>query len=471
MKRAITFLLVFFVGILFSQQSSAQKDLLKKTNENFHLLKKNPEKAFRNAQEIEKVAIKINAEEAELSALSTECGYYKTKSDFEKLLTTTKSLSQKAELYGLPTYQAIAKKYLFEAYIFSGLPDKALTELQNGLEMINKVPEDSLAIMTKANLLIAYSNYYLNKKDYKNQLKYLKLSGKEARKLADGNHKKRWLYVYYANISMAYQYIDLDSAKYYAELSLANKNKNFENYNEAEALSLSVLGEVAMKKGNYEKAISYFKNSEKLSGYKNHLNIETLYDNIINVYQKLGKKDSVQFYQSKKDSLNLTISKNQNKSLHQLLDEKDHNAYKNYIYVFVFIVFLMAVILFFVLRKNRILARQEKNSQHYLERNSEKSHGEDYTKLLEMLKNNDPAFMVYFNEVYPGFSSKLEKINPKMTPAETEFCTLLKLKIPTKEISKYKYIELQTVRNKKYLIRKKLQIPPDMDIYKWFDNL
>lgn len=78
--------------------------------------------------------------------------------------------------------------------------------------------------------------------------------------------------------------------------------------------------------------------------------------------------------------------------------------------------------------------------------------------------------MANFVEAFPDFSQKLLSINPKLVQSEIEFCALLKLKIHTKDISVYKNIEVKTVRNKKYLIRKKLNIPDGIDIYQWFED-
>lgn len=96
---------------------------------------------------------------------------------------------------------------------------------------------------------------------------------------------------------------------------------------------------------------------------------------------------------------------------------------------------------------------------------------DSHVKLIELVKENNPAFLMYFEEVYPGFSDKLLKINPKINQTELEFCALLKLKMPTKEIAKYKFIAPKTVQNKRYLIRKKLNIPQAIDTYQWFEEL
>lgn len=473
MKNMIKYLLaVFLLGStsLFSQSlQKAQDDLLKRANENAALIKTEPEKSFQEAKKIEQEAQKINAKKAELRSIENQFIYYKRNNNFEKMITTAQSLSQKAENYKEPVFLLSGKIYLFEAYMFSGLDEKAFLQLEEGEKVLNKIHnEDVLSIVTKANFFLSKSNYYLLKTDYKNQLKYIKLAGKEFEKMPDGQYKQRSLYIYYGNLAGSYNNVNnLDSAKYYALLSLSKDN----DYNLSDVTNgnLFVLGEIEIKKADYRKALLYFKESEKLEGYKNHLNIEYLYNNIILSYQKLEQEDSVKLYRAKKDSLKLSISENQNKSLHKLLDEKEGNAYGKYLYVLGFFLVVMMVLMFIVIQKNRLLVHQEKISQQYLETLSESQTKLNYSGLLEMLEEGDPAFMNYFDEAFPDFSKKLLEINPQIIQSEIEFCSLLKLKIPTKDIARYKYITPKTVQNKKYLIRKKLNIPKEVDIYQWFD--
>jgi len=473
MKRILSFFIFFFVGtaLVFSQQTNAEKELLKRVTENYKQLSKDPEKSFSEAQKLEKEAQGIDAKEAELISIETQCSYYSRKNDFKNTIIIAKRLFERAKLYKNYVYQLNAKYYSAQAFLYSELPNESFSELEDGKKIINKVnSNDSLSITSVADLFIAYSNYYSWKEDHRKELKYVKLAGKEYEKLKNTNLKNRLFYINYSNLGDIYNKLNLlDSAKYYADFS-QSYGKNYSR-TDVDTRNFIVLGQVALKKDkNYRLAISYFKSAEKLKGNKQYLNVEDLYDNFVTSYEHLSLPDSAKLYRMKIDSLKLQISENQKRSLHTLLNEEKEKKLGWYVYVLLVVLVGMLVFTFVVIRKNKILSRQEKISQEYLEKVSENPKSEDYSRLLEMLKKNDPLFMVYFNEAFPEFSSKLEKINPKITPAETEFCALLKLKIPTKDISKYKYIELQTVRNKKYLIRKKFHIPQNVDIYKWFDD-
>ncbi|HOI31605.1 MAG TPA: hypothetical protein PLC47_02470 [Bacteroidales bacterium] len=457
--------------LLFAQDTIAQNDLLDEANENYRLVFTQPEEAFQKAAIIRQQAQEDNNQEAELCAISTQCVYYESKNNFEELMITAKLLFQKAESYQHPVYQTSAKLYLFNAYAFNGLYVKAFEELKQGKKIINKVEnKDFITILTRVNLFIAFSNYYFLQKDYENQLKYLKLSAHEYEKFTDEKYKEKFRYIDYSNRSGVFiDLTNIDSAEYYAKLSVSKDNGY--GRDDIQFSNFSVLGRVSTEKADYKNAVLYFKEAEKVKGYKNHLNLLKLYDNIIQAYRMLNESEKVKEYEAKRDSLKLNISENQNKSLHRLLGEKDNVNNKKYIYISIFVFIVMFFILFFVVRKNKILADQEKISQKYLNEVSEGPNGEIYSKLLKALKEKDPAFMFYFDETFPDFSSKLLKINPKISSSEIEFCRLLKMKVPTKDIARYRYIETQTVRNKKYLIRKKLRIPKESDIYQWFDRI
>lgn len=472
MMRICTILAIFFLGtaMLFSQETTAQKDLLKRAEKNQLLLRTDPGKAILETGKIIKEAQKYGANEAELLAIRTQCLYYKRKNDFKDVMVTAKWLFRKAKIYNNFVYQTSAKYFLYESYLFNNLNDLALQQLEEGSQIIkNADPNDPKVISIKSDLWIAYANFYFFQKDYTNQLKYVRLSAREYEKLPNEKEKEKFRYLDYANRSETFLNLkNLDSAEYYARLSVSKDNGY--GRDDIQFLNFSVLGRVAMGKADYKNAVLYFNEAEKVKGYKNHLNILELYDNVIQAFRMLNEREKVKKYEAKRDSLKLIVSENQNISLHNLLNEKGKDTKNQYINALVFFLALMAIFMLFIIRKNRILTRQEKISQEYLKENPESKNGQDYSRLLEMLKKNDPAFMPYFIEVFPLFTPKLIKINQEIIQSEIEFCALLKLKIPTNDIARYKYITLKSVQNKKYVIRKKLNIPKGVDIYNWFSS-
>lgn len=470
MKYLSSILLLFSITISFAQHNE-QKSLFKEANHVLTLLTTDPEKAYKEAKNIEAQAQKIKAEEAELKAIQIQCEYHKIKNDFIKMMESAKKLSVQSTKYNTPYYQVIAKRYLFESYLFTGLPERAFNELQEGKEFVNKLDKkDSLNVIERSNFYIAYSNFYLLNKDYKNQLKYTKLSGIELKNLSDSDYKKKVLSIHYSNLASSFiKNKEMDSARFYATLS--QKLHKVDGRHEVKFNNLMVLGKVAMSKADYEEALHYFKEAEGVTGYKNHLDIEFLFANMVEAYEQMGEEKFARVYQMKQDSLKLIISQSQNKSLHNLLEEKKEGDTGWYLYTLSISIFVLIAILFVAFRKRKVLADQENRSIKFLEESANKPSGEDFSKLLDLLKENDPAFMLYFEKYFPHFSTRLLDMNPKLSASDIEFCALLKLKLSTKEIAQYIFRAPQTIRNKKYIIKNRLDIPKDIDVYEWFDNL
>lgn len=464
-------LLLFFSISIFSAQVKEEKSLLEDATNSLTLLATDPKAAFEAAKKIEKEAKKINAEEAELKAIQIQCEYYKIETDFIKMMEAAKKLSTLATNYNSPYYQVIAKRYLFESYLFTGLPDSAFNELEEGKAFVNKLDrKDTLQTIERTNFYIAYSNYYLLNEDYKNQLKYIRLAGIDIQNLGESEYKRKLLSVHYSNLASSFiKNREMDSARHYA-----SKSQNLlheDGRKEVIFNNLMVLGKVGLVKGNYIEALANLKQAESVPGYKNHLDIEVLFESLATAYEHLGEEDEARTYRTKQDSLKLIISQSQNKSLHNLLKEKKDKGVGPYFYILSISILLLVLIIFLVLRRNRVLAEQENRSNQFLEEFAKNPSGEDFSKLLALVKSNDPAFMFYFEKSFPRFSTRLLEMNPKLSPSDIEFCALLKLKLSTKEIAQYIFRAPQTIRNKKYIIKNKLSIPKDVDIYEWFDNI
>ncbi|AKK74984.1 hypothetical protein OK18_16055 [Chryseobacterium gallinarum] len=92
-------------------------------------------------------------------------------------------------------------------------------------------------------------------------------------------------------------------------------------------------------------------------------------------------------------------------------------------------------------------------------------------EIIELARKNDPEFLTRFREIYPEFIDKLLMINPDLENSELTFCAMLKLHFTSKEIASYTLVQHRTVQQKKYRIRKRLNIPTETDTYHFFDGL
>ncbi|MDC8100661.1 tetratricopeptide repeat protein [Chryseobacterium rhizosphaerae] len=94
-----------------------------------------------------------------------------------------------------------------------------------------------------------------------------------------------------------------------------------------------------------------------------------------------------------------------------------------------------------------------------------------FQEVMELVKRNDSSFLLKFKELYPDFAGALLKINPGLENSELAFCAMLKLRLSSKEIADYTFVQHKSVQQKKYRIRKRLDIPAEEDIYDFFDGL
>lgn len=98
-------------------------------------------------------------------------------------------------------------------------------------------------------------------------------------------------------------------------------------------------------------------------------------------------------------------------------------------------------------------------------------HAKQLEEVIDLAKKNDSSFLLKFKELYPEFIKALQEINPDLENSELTFCAMLKLRFSSKEIADYTFVQHRSVQQKKYRIRKRLNIPGETDIYDFFENL
>lgn len=92
-------------------------------------------------------------------------------------------------------------------------------------------------------------------------------------------------------------------------------------------------------------------------------------------------------------------------------------------------------------------------------------------EIIALAKANSPRLLNKFRLVYPDFFGKLSAIHSGLKNSEQIFCIYLKLNMTTKEIATCIFVTPKAIQNRKNRIRKKLNIPSELDIYQWFNEL
>ncbi|MBO9692830.1 Two component regulator three Y domain-containing protein [Chryseobacterium sp.] len=89
---------------------------------------------------------------------------------------------------------------------------------------------------------------------------------------------------------------------------------------------------------------------------------------------------------------------------------------------------------------------------------------ENIQEILNLAETNSPVFFEKFQVFFPYFIPEILKINPNLIYSELYFCALMKLDFDTKKIAQCTNNSIRAVESKKYRIRKKLNIPSEINI-------
>jgi Bacterial regulatory proteins, luxR family len=454
------------------------KSLQESILENRQLLLTDPDKAFYNIDDLLDQAVREHNKDAELTLLSRRCWYY-TNKDLKKAIDATRTLQAKAEEYRNIHFQATAHVHFSNIYLSSELPEKALEEFEKTIELLKKTnykasKQEIFELEVSAYTAAAAAYIFMNKS--REAAKMLLIANQKIKELEDTVHKKNLLRANYTNLGDTYAKTNIDSAAYFIGQSVLLSDDTetsdliqFNNYH--------LLGYINKEKKDYAKAIFYYKKAESKISYINPTleNVNTIYSNLSEIYKITDSLEQANIYLEKLQNSLLQEEQNKNRSLHKIINDKLLEE-KNYsVYIGIGSGTLLLISLGIMLRlyiRNRLLEKQEKADEAYLEVNQPvKLQDIDvYKRLAELARNDDHAFIIAFHDQFPGFYEKLLGINPKLVESEIKFCAFLKLKLSTKEIAQIQSIEPATVKNKKNRIRKRLNIPADVELYYFFNQ-
>ncbi|MXN93000.1 hypothetical protein GR160_17375 [Flavobacterium sp. Sd200] len=458
------YFLFLFTNVFTLSASNGKTPLQQKVSENGRLFKENINSAFLQIDILLKEAVLERDSLSELKLLERRCLYFYNKEDVNGLVIACEAFQKKASEYNNANSVAMSYVYLAETLSMNGLHDRAIAELDKALAALEKSnTKDVKSIYTKANVLISQGNIYNDKGNPKKAAERLLKAINNYDRLSDPEEIKQVNYLNYANLASIYAEIDIDSAAYYVQKSISLKPESYPDTDGMMGLNNLVLGKVYLHKHDYNSALRYFLGAENISDKRGEmLNAADLYKCIIETYIALGEKTKAESYRQKLKEHELNTLKSKYDSLHKVL--KVPEAKKSFLTKYagwgVAIVALLVLSVYLVLF---YLKGKKPGKEQILPDVEEK-----YESLIDLIKKDDPAYFFLFEELYPDFKPKILSIEPNISRAEMEFCTLLKLNLSTKKIAQLKFLEVRTVQNKKYKIRKKLNIPQEEDIYNWF---
>lgn len=475
------FLFVYFNTNIaaFSQSDIALKLTLdEQIVKNNDLFMTEPDKAFLMINVLMEKAIKEHNKEAELSLLSKKTWYFIRKTDLKQALKAAQELDAKAIAYDNYYWQSAAHSHLLEICSFNGLQEQAVMEFDKSMELLDKSnqPEDKINY-SKAINYIKIANLYETQGNFGEAKENLIKVDEHIGKIKDKEKIRKIRFVNFTNLGAVNFELNLhDSAEYFIQKSMLLSNGGNDEESLNQFRNLLILGQVYNAKKDGLKALHFLKKAEKIEP-KLATNLQEknmLYQELMESYRALDSSQQVNVYLHKAKDAELEYEKNKSSSLKKIIND-DLLKERNYsVYIVTGFSVLLLLSLAFINRlhkKNKLLVQQENLSENYLQNNKQTIDQETLSKLIDLLKKNDAAFMTAFHGVFPDFLNKIQAIQPNVVQTEVEFCAYMKLNLTTKEISKILSIEPKSVQAKKYRIRKKLNIPNDVDIYMWFNQL
>ncbi|WP_048501300.1 helix-turn-helix transcriptional regulator [Chryseobacterium sp. BLS98] len=89
---------------------------------------------------------------------------------------------------------------------------------------------------------------------------------------------------------------------------------------------------------------------------------------------------------------------------------------------------------------------------------------DNIAEILELAETDSPLFLEKFQTYFPDFIPSLLKINSGLISSEIHICALMRLNFDTKKIALCTNSSVRAIESRKYRIRKKLDIPSDINI-------
>lgn len=281
----------------------------------------------------------------------------------------------------------------------------------------------------------------------------------------------------------------IDSAKFYIDRALALTNQKKGILNSQKGQIYRIVGDYYKAKEEdslsldyYQKGLAIFIKTHKV------YNIPFMYEAMAETYGYLGDKEKEAEFNNKFIHAKEQLSNIQNDTVNQLIDnllaekEVSAEAFKFNTIIFSVLILLVIILITFLLYKKLKHVKKEiinesadlKNNIVRLQNENEVLNNkisENNEELIHLAENNDSSFLTRFQEIYPDFIDALLKRSSDLSSADLLLCAMIKLDFSSKQIASNMSIEHKSAQQKKYRLRKKLNIPSEEDFLVFFQKL
>ncbi|QIY90273.1 tetratricopeptide repeat protein [Chryseobacterium gallinarum] len=348
--------------------------------------------------------------------------------------------------------------------------DKAFEYNKEAMRWIRQSENSELKKNILFNIYLREATYLMEKKQPQKALEYFQ----KARKLDDTGLAACAISDY------IYMYKKMDSAKKYVMQAYYNTKARGEKDGIALYTS-TILGEYYIADKQYDKAERALMEALEIDDKTKRIYAyytKYIYNDLRTLYEQKGDKEKAYFYlkayTEAKNKTNTALLKTINQDMESFIAgaKEDSEKHKNKMQWVVFLsLAVFALSGTYAWRIISSLRKRKRDLKIEAEKLRNRMDSKKQEEIIELARKNDPEFLIRFREIYPEFIDKLLMINPDLENSELTFCAMLKLHFTSKEIASYTLVQHRTVQQKKYRIRKRLNIPAETDTYHFFDAL
>lgn len=470
-KQIIVFIILFFSGFAFGQNSKKELDSIFTNDVKTLFAKGELKESLALCKKLIKDYEKINEEKSVIKlyiyAANVNSNLFEIK---ESLQYLDIALKKNADLND-PNLDAKIYAELGRNYSILGFTKKAFENYNKSLNIASSLP-----LRNKRSLLdYTYglrSMIYEDKKNIPALYRDLILAHKSFPNTYNSSRLAKYFTVYQKN---------LDSARYYLDLG-----KKLYKEGVTPIYQYSILqrnsGRYYSELKDYKKAISALEESLAISIKLNKpQDVKDTRKLLYEVYKASRNTEkaieNIEIYTKISDSLINKNAEAQEIPVNHVIVEKErvNQQSKTKLYFIIFVIILLfTALLIAVLKKYN---SKKKESDYLINTKSDENLqlqqkvNDAFEEVVQLAKNNSPEFFTRFKEVYPDFIDKLLEIDSKLRVSELTLLAYSYLGFNAKDIALYTFKSVNTVRSRKYNLRKKLGISPEESMELWLKNL
>ncbi|MCU7615811.1 hypothetical protein NZ698_01255 [Chryseobacterium sp. PBS4-4] len=431
-----------------------------------------------------KKSSEIKYEKGQSKALSNIVFSYFILTDYKKVIEYADKLQQLTDNAKDKNFYFLlnALRYKAPTYAYLGFYDKAYKTIDEAEKLCHHLTGDEYFDMMGTIYWSRSEIEYSKGSDAKKNiiLSFDKKGAESYQKIKNNWKKNHLLGMQFHNIGMGYLNLkQLDSALYYNIKALSASKIAKDSINDT--YITYGIAETYRDMKNHDSAIFYYKKTEAyLIKFGKKDDLLDIYESMASLYKNQGDEKKYIYYLEKVNTLSDSLQHGRINNIQEvskkIINEEKEKQNKWFYFIFLSLLIIISIIVYFTFRffKNYRKEKQQKEeTKLHLTKKEEKISelelkvNNAFEEVLELAKNDDPAFLARFKEVYSEFYDKLTSTYPDLTISQLRFCAMMKLNFSTKEIAHYHHTTVRGVQTKKTRLRKQLHLPSEEDLNKW----